>query len=287
LKKEKNDNYFIVYDWMFKLGLTGSDLLIYALIHSFSKDGAADFHGSSEYIAKRLNITSRTVLNTLKRLTEKEMIEKNKKGRYRNYTTVSMKNLHTSSMKDFHTIYENSSQVSMKDFPVIYENSSHHIKSNNKAYNKSSSSNEQAAAFINLCKNNGHHITETIAKEALESGIEGSWLSGNYTYPEYIAEVVGKRCPNNPTGLFISLLSASDKKNEFPAWREEKEAEEIRTRNKAEIEAAFNNPPSNCEKCNGEFKRQHDRMICIKCEIACDFNRTVKKWIYEEDHETE
>jgi len=127
----------------------------------------------------------------------------------------------------------------------------------------------------------GYYISGKQAQDFINN-VNNKLLNGKHNLLDYAAE----RAEGNE-GYFANFWKQEWLIEKFPAWREEKEAEEIRTRNKAEIEAAYNKPPAKCEKCNGEFKRQHDRMICIKCKIACDFDSITKKWIYEEDHETE
>ena len=41
---------FIIHDWFInKLNLTGHELILYALIYSFSKDGNSKYYGSITY----------------------------------------------------------------------------------------------------------------------------------------------------------------------------------------------------------------------------------------------
>lgn len=49
----KDQNYFTVLGWMrTKLQLKGNDLIIYALVYSFSQDGESEFRGSIDYICE-------------------------------------------------------------------------------------------------------------------------------------------------------------------------------------------------------------------------------------------
>lgn len=69
--------YIMVLDWMQdELGLTGNDVLAYALIYGFSQDGESEFKGSAQYIADRLHIRKHTVLDILKRLASRNLIIK-------------------------------------------------------------------------------------------------------------------------------------------------------------------------------------------------------------------
>lgn len=59
-----------------KLKLSGNNLLVFALIHGYSKDGEHCFCGSVNYISFWLNISRNAVLNTLKVLVESNYITK-------------------------------------------------------------------------------------------------------------------------------------------------------------------------------------------------------------------
>lgn len=73
----KQENYITIQGWMVTdLGLSGNELLCYALIYGFSQDGESKFQGSSKYICNWLNISQPTALNILKKLCEKGLIEK-------------------------------------------------------------------------------------------------------------------------------------------------------------------------------------------------------------------
>jgi hypothetical protein len=73
----KHGDYIVIQEWMIsELGLKGNELLIYALIYSFSRDGESEFIGSINYIEKWVGVARNTVKNILKILVEKELISK-------------------------------------------------------------------------------------------------------------------------------------------------------------------------------------------------------------------
>jgi len=77
----KNEDYMIIQGWMInELKLKGNDLLIYALIYSYSKDGEHRFYGSLQYLADWTNSTVSGIQNNIKNLLEKNLIFKNKIG---------------------------------------------------------------------------------------------------------------------------------------------------------------------------------------------------------------
>lgn len=72
-----NNDYIVIQAWMItKLGLSGNRLLVYALIHGFSKDGVHEFHGSINYICEWTNLTRNTVISVLKSLVDDGLITK-------------------------------------------------------------------------------------------------------------------------------------------------------------------------------------------------------------------
>ncbi len=73
----KDENFILVSGWMVnKLNLKGNELLIYGLIHGFSKDGISVFRGSINYISSWLNISERSTIDNLKSLIGKKLITK-------------------------------------------------------------------------------------------------------------------------------------------------------------------------------------------------------------------
>lgn len=73
----KENNYIVIQGWMRKeLGLSGNELLAYALIYGFSQDGESTFRGSLSYVAEWLGCSKQTAITTLRKLVEKGLIER-------------------------------------------------------------------------------------------------------------------------------------------------------------------------------------------------------------------
>ena len=69
-------NFYTVQGWMVsELHLTGNELLAYAVIYGFSQDGASAFRGTLAYIAEWLGCSKYSAHRTLRRLTERGLIE--------------------------------------------------------------------------------------------------------------------------------------------------------------------------------------------------------------------
>lgn len=77
--KVKDDSNFQIYGWMVtQLKLKGNELLIYAIIYSFSQnnDGNGIFNASTAYLCEWTGLSQRAVINCLIRLIENNLIIK-------------------------------------------------------------------------------------------------------------------------------------------------------------------------------------------------------------------
>lgn len=76
--KVRQNNYITILGWMVsELKLSGSALLIYAIIYGFSQNGDDVYTGSQQYLADWTNTTKRNVIKVLGTLIEKGLIVKN------------------------------------------------------------------------------------------------------------------------------------------------------------------------------------------------------------------
>ena len=73
---KQNDYIVIQAPMITELGLSGNRLIVYALIHGFSKDNVHEFHGSINYICEWTNLTRNTVISVLKSLVDDGLITK-------------------------------------------------------------------------------------------------------------------------------------------------------------------------------------------------------------------
>ena len=72
----KNENSFVIHGWMInRLGLSGTDLLIYAIIYGFSQDGESVFFGSRSYLTEWTGVSIASVRRSLRLLIERGLIE--------------------------------------------------------------------------------------------------------------------------------------------------------------------------------------------------------------------
>ena len=73
--------YYVTFGWMTDedaLGLKGSELQVYALVHSFSQEEQGCYFGSLQNTAKMCGCSKNTAQNALKSLVEKGLLKKQK-----------------------------------------------------------------------------------------------------------------------------------------------------------------------------------------------------------------
>ena len=71
------ERYITIQGFMIsELGLSGNDLLIYALVYGFSQDGESEFYGSLSHLSEMLRLDRRTVIRVLDRLVEQRLVRK-------------------------------------------------------------------------------------------------------------------------------------------------------------------------------------------------------------------
>lgn len=68
--------HIVITEEMRALGLSGNDLIVFALINGFSQDGQGCYYGSLSYLCETCGISKSTALRTLQNLTDKGFIRK-------------------------------------------------------------------------------------------------------------------------------------------------------------------------------------------------------------------
>lgn len=75
--KIRDENYYIVHGWMINvLNLKGNELIVFAIIFSFSQDGESEFTGSLTYLKDFANISERSAPALLASLVEQKLVLK-------------------------------------------------------------------------------------------------------------------------------------------------------------------------------------------------------------------
>lgn len=71
----KDDNFYIVYTWMPRLGLRGTALAVYAVIYGYTSRGRA-YRGSAATLAQYVGAGKSTVLEALRKLIEMDLVRR-------------------------------------------------------------------------------------------------------------------------------------------------------------------------------------------------------------------
>lgn len=138
----ENTDFLNIQGWMInELNLKGNELIIYALIYGFTKDGVSEFRGSRQYMADWTNTSVRSVQNVVNSLVDKGMIEKNNHiNKYGSLETSGYKAINVPKLsseknslveKKFHEGSEKSSSPLEKKVHEGSEKSSHNNIDNN------------------------------------------------------------------------------------------------------------------------------------------------------------
>lgn len=72
-----NHNYITIQGWMInELHLSGTELMVYAIIYGFSQDDGSVFSGSRQYLADWCNCTTRCIQTVLNNLVDAKLLTK-------------------------------------------------------------------------------------------------------------------------------------------------------------------------------------------------------------------
>lgn len=75
MSRIRDENFYTVLGWMLNvLELKSNELIVFAIIYSFSQDGESEFTGSLNYLEDFANINRQTAVSTLKKLKDKGYI---------------------------------------------------------------------------------------------------------------------------------------------------------------------------------------------------------------------
>lgn len=68
--------YIVIQEWMKDLGMTPSELIVFALVFGFCQDGESDFHGSTSYVAEWCGLRREAAVRILQQLVDKGLLVK-------------------------------------------------------------------------------------------------------------------------------------------------------------------------------------------------------------------
>ena len=125
--KVDSESYITIQGWMLtNLKLSGNDLLVYAIIYGFSKDGKSEFYGGRQYLADWCNSTVRGIQKNIDNLEKLGLIiqTSNVAGVGVKYKAIKKDSI------DLNISSEQSSRVPVNKVPTTSEQSSHNNTDN-------------------------------------------------------------------------------------------------------------------------------------------------------------
>lgn len=174
MAKIKNENFIAIQGFMVKeLGLSGNELIAYALIYGFSQDNESEFKGSLNYVAEWLNCSKTTAFNLLNKLADDGFIKKTEKTingvKFCNYSAVKPDDEELKKIKLRKQIRKEKEKT---------ERSSKKLNTCSKNYNGCSKKLNEGVQKVDTHNNNNidnikDNISETIGKVHTSTNIDG------------------------------------------------------------------------------------------------------------------
>lgn len=173
MAKIKNENFIAIQGFMVKeLGLSGNELIAYALIYGFSQDNESEFKGSLNYVAEWLNCSKTTAFNLLNKLADDGFIKKTEKTingvKFCNYSAVKPDDEELKKIKLRKQIRKEKEKT---------ERSSKKLNTCSKNYNGCSKKLNEGVQKVDTHNNNidniKDNISETIGKVYTSTNIDG------------------------------------------------------------------------------------------------------------------
>ena len=173
MAKIKNENFIAIQGFMVKeLGLTGNELIAYALVYGFSQDDESEFKGSLNYVAEWLNCSRTTAFNLLNKLADDGFIKKTKKTingvKFCNYSATKPNNEELKEIKLRKQIRKEKEKL---------ERSSKNLNTCSKNHNGCSKKLNEGVQKVDTHNNNidniKDNISETIGEVHTSTNIDG------------------------------------------------------------------------------------------------------------------
>lgn len=173
MAKIKNENFIAIQGFMVKeLGLSGNELIAYALIYGFLQDNESEFKGSLNYVAEWLNCSKTTAFNLLNKLADDGFIKKTEKTingvKFCNYSAVKPDDEELKKIKLRKQIRKEKEKT---------ERSSKKLNTCSKNYNGCSKKLNEGVQKVDTHNNNidniKDNISETIGKVHTSTNIDG------------------------------------------------------------------------------------------------------------------
>ena len=117
IHKIPEKSFYPIYGYMLeKLNLGGSELLVYAILNSFSRANSS-YYGSQEYLSRLSGLSISTVKRAIKSLISKNLIEKIIQDGFLSYRIVTQKSNPPSIEAELEEQAKNFGKIKRKEIP--------------------------------------------------------------------------------------------------------------------------------------------------------------------------
>ena len=258
-----DDNFIQINKWMIReLDLKGNELFVYAMIHSFCRDGCSTFRGSLEYLSEELNITKQALISILNKLLAKKLIVKaitkrNGSVKYCEYYTL--KSREKKQKKDVNP-------ASKESLPATSKETLPNNNTNKTNYNTTTSDNNKKAVEDLLLKKINELFGENVFSADIFSNLADNLINfkkipkDDYcNYINWAYEYLKSKCknPENFTGYFYKSICEFPLLNQFCLNLSEikkKKAEEEKNMIVCKICGAKHDILGQCSVCGSSYQ---------------------------------
>ena len=266
-----DDNFIQINKWMIReLDLKGNELFVYAMIHSFCRDGISTFRGSLEYLSEELNITKQALISILNKLLAKKLIVKavtKKNGAVKYCEYYTLKSREKKQKKDVNpTSKESLIATSKESLPATSKESLPNNNTNKNNYNTTTSDNNKKAVEDLLLKKINELFGENVFSADIFPNLADNLINfkklpkDDYcNYINWAYEYLKSKCknPENFTGYFYKSICEVPLLNQFCLNLSEiqkKKAEEEKNMIICKICGAKHNILCQCTVCGSSFQ---------------------------------
>lgn len=161
-------NSFVIHGWMSnKLGLKGTDRIVYAIVYSFTQGGNGEFFGGHKYMAEAASKSVDTIRRSLQHLEDLGLIEKKEREndgvsrcRYSAFVNDDGEGIFKEGAKSVEGSMQNADRGSMQNAPSynnkenIYNNKENNKEKNNNVREGFVFPDDKEANFLEWCNTN-------------------------------------------------------------------------------------------------------------------------------------
>jgi len=133
----------------------------------------------------------------------------------------------------------------------------------------------------------GFNLDSGFAQKIAESGIDPSWLTGEFNYCQYAKERIedNSKYASKPMDekrrLYAKSFYWEDHRSSFPAWQAKQRQNAEGSERERQIKAARDNKPVKC-RCGSRLEIKGGGLVCNSCKCFYSFDPESMGYVYNE-----